>query len=124
MTNKGCFKKGHIPHNKGKKMKDYISDSKIENIKKNQFKKGKEHTGQNHVSWKGGVQKLTNDCVHIWTGTNERVRRPRKNYEDAFGKIPKGYVIYHKDGNKDNDHPSNLESISRAELLKRNRNKK
>lgn len=120
--NKGCFKKGHVPHNKGKKIQDYVTPDGLEKMQETQFKKGSEHTGENHNSWKGGVQKMKGDCTHIWTGTNQRVRRPRKNYEDAFGKIPKGFVIYHKDGNKDNDHPSNLEAISRAELLKRNRN--
>jgi hypothetical protein len=124
MKNKGCFKKGHVPHNKGKKLKEYIPFDKIEKIKQTQFKKGEEHTGEKHISWQGGVQKMTNDCVHVWKGTNERVRRPRKNYEDAYGKIPKGFVVYHKDGNKNNDHPSNLEAISRAELLKRNNNGK
>lgn len=123
MENSGSFKKKNIPHNKGKKIKDYVPVKSIEKIKKTQFKKGKEHTGRKHISWKGGVHNMTNDCVHVWTGTNERVRRPRKNYEDAYGKIPKGFVIYHKDGDKNNDHPSNLEAISRKELLKRNNGK-
>lgn len=118
--NKGSFKKGSIPHNKGKKLQDYLDKKQIEKIKETQFKSGEEHTGKNHTSWKGGVQKPKSDCVHLWDGTNKRVRRPRKNYEDAYGKIPDGYVIYHKDLNKDNDHPSNLEAISRGELLKRN----
>lgn len=120
--NKGCFKKGHIPHNKGQKMRDYMSPENLDKVKETQFKKGSEHTGEKHVSWRGGVQKMKSDCVHVWTDTNKRIRRPRKNYEETFGKIPKGFIIFHKDGNKDNDHPSNLEAISRAELLKRNRN--
>jgi hypothetical protein len=51
-------------------------------------------------------------------------RRGRCNYhsiyEEKFGPIPKGYIIFHKDGNMWNDDPDNLEAISRAELLKRN----
>lgn len=121
MKNKGCFKKGLIPHNKGRKMKEYMSDEGLEKIKKSQFKKGDSHTGDKHVTWGGGIQKMTKDCVHLWDGTNKRVRRPKKNYEDVYGKVPEGFVIFHIDGNKDNDHYSNLEAISRAELLKRNK---
>lgn len=118
---RNSFKKGHIPHNKGKKLQDYISPEAIDKIKKTQFKEGV-NTGEEHPTWSGGIQKMTNDCVHVWTGTNQRVRRPRKNYIDVYGPIPKGFVIFHKDGNKDNDHYTNLEAILRAELLKRNQN--
>jgi hypothetical protein len=41
-------------------------------------------------------------------------------YEEAYGAIPKGHVIYHIDGDKRNDSLLNLEAISRGELLKRN----
>jgi HNH endonuclease len=68
------------------------------------------------------VQK--NDGVYLWVGKNNRVRRARKAYENTYGEIPRGYVIYHKDENNSNDHPSNLVAISRAELVKRNAAKK
>ena len=67
-----------------------------------------------------GVQKVKNDCAYLSVGANQRVRRPRKVYEENFGKIPKGFVVIHKDGDKDNDSPDNLEAISRGELMKRN----
>lgn len=35
-------------------------------------------------------------------------------------KVPKGYIVYHKDGNVKNNKLSNLEVISRAELIDRN----
>ena len=41
---KGCFKKGHIPPNKGKS-RDWDSPT--------EFKKG-EHTGSNNFNWQGG----------------------------------------------------------------------
>lgn len=63
------------------------------------------------------------DCAYLWTGVNKRVRRPRHIYEEAHGKIPKGYVIYHKDGDKHNDDIDNLISVSRAKMLELNRNK-
>ena len=120
-NSKGQFKKGSVPHNKGKNLEDYLTPEQIEEIKKTQFTS--ENFGENHSCWKGGVQKMKDDCVHLWEGKNKRVRRPRKVYEDHYGKIPKGYVIYHIDGNKDNDDPENLEAIPRKELLRRNKKK-
>lgn len=35
--------------------------------------------------------------------------------------VPKGYVVYHKDGDSTNNDISNLEVISRAELIFRNK---
>lgn len=105
------FKKGHKPWNKG-----------IEGLHLHpatEFKEGV-LVGEAHPSWKGGVQVPVNDCAYLHAGANKRVRRPRKIYEDHYGKIPDGYVIIHKDGNRYNDHYTNLEAISRAENLKRN----
>jgi len=112
MSNRGSFKKGHIPWNKGKKGVNGYSDTK--------FTKGDHHTGENHVSWNGGIQVMKSDCTYLWDGTNKRARRPRVVYEETFGPIPKGYVIIHIDGDRYNDSPSNLKAISRAENLKRN----
>jgi hypothetical protein len=109
--NKGNFKKGNIPWNKGV----YVRLSP-----KSEFKKGKT-TLEDHPSWKGGVQFAKHDCVHLMLGTNKRVRRPKFIYEKVYGKIPKGDIIYHKDGNKDNDDIRNLICISRAELVKLNK---
>lgn len=110
----GKFKKGHIPWNKD--MKGFRPSPETE------FKKGV-HTMENSTSWKGGIQRPKKDCAYLAIGTNKRVRLPRKIYEDNYGPIPKGYVIWHIDGNKDNDDPDNLEAISRAESMKRNSNK-
>lgn len=112
MSKLGRFFKGMIPWNKGKK--DFRPSPETE------FKEGPAHTGKNHPSWKGGEQKPKNDCAHVWEGTNKRKRKPRAIWEKANGPIPKGYIIFHTDGNKNNDHIDNLEAITRVELLKRN----
>jgi hypothetical protein len=114
-NNKGQFTKGQTPWNKGSKNFNPSPET--------QFKSGENHVGENHPSWKGGVQVVSNDCAYLWVGNKVRVRRPRKIYEENFGPIPTNYVIIHKDGNRYNDSPENLEAISRAENLRRNNEK-
>jgi hypothetical protein len=113
--NSGCFPKGNIPWNKGMKG--------LRVSKATEFRKG-ENVGSDHASWKGGIQRMAKDCTYVWDGCNKRKRRPRAVYEQHVGPIPKGFVIYHTDGNKDNDDPANLEAIPRAELVRRNKIKR
>jgi hypothetical protein len=114
MGNKNKFKKGHIAWNKGLKG--------IHLNPETQFKKG-QFFGENHPSWKGGVQICKNDCAYVYVGINKRVRRPRKIYEDAHGEIPKGWVLYHLDKNKHNDDLENLIAVPRALLVMINSNR-
>jgi len=114
--NKGCFKKGNTPWNKGVKGIHLSPDT--------EFKKDGENTGDKHPSWMGGIQIFQNDCVHVWVGTNKRARRPRLVYEKVHGPIPQGCVIIHIDGNKLNDNISNLKCITRSELMKLNSNRR
>ena len=116
MKNKlGQFLKGCLPWNKSKKGIHLSPDT--------EFKKGENHTGEKHPSWKGGKQIMNNDCVHVWTNTGKRVRRPRAIWESVHGPIPKNHVIVHRDGDKHHDNISNLECISRAEHKQRNAKK-
>ena len=109
--NTGCFKPGHKTWNKNMKGIHLSPDS--------EFKTG-ERVGPDHSCWKGGIQHLANDCTYVHTGCNLRVRRPRLIYEQQIGPIPKGFVVIHHDGDRNNDDPSNLEAISRAENMRRN----
>jgi len=109
--NSGCFKKGHKPWNSGVKG-IHLNPS-------TEFKKG-EMVGKDHYSWKGGVQLIKKDCAYLYNGINKRVRRPKKVYEDANGPIRNGWIIYHLDGDKDNDHLDNLIAIPRAILVRIN----
>ncbi|MCK5017869.1 MAG: HNH endonuclease [Candidatus Peribacteraceae bacterium] len=83
------------------------------------FKKGQNAMEKSH-NWGGGVQKNTHDCTYVVTKSNTRVRRPHLVWEKSHGKIQKGCVIWHIDGDKHNDALSNLEIITRGEMMKRN----
>lgn len=111
----GKFEKGNIPWNKGKKG--------IHLSPKSEFKKG-ERAGNKNNTWKGGIQKPKNDCVHLYDGIGKRKRRPRAIYEEHHGKLPNNYVIFHKNGDKYDDRIENLIAITRAELLKINNDKR
>jgi len=105
------FKKGEDPWNKGVKG--------IRHSLETEFHED-EYVGEKHPSWKGGIQITKRDGAFLWTGNGQRVRKARKVYEETYGSIPAGYIIYHIDGNNFNDDPQNLEAISRAELVRRN----
>jgi len=109
--NKGTFKKGNIAWNKGKKG--------IRLSPKSEFKVG-EKVGEEHPSWKGGVQFNKVDCAYLWDGANKRKRRPKVIWEQHNGTLPDGMVIFHINGDKNDDDISNLKAITRAELLKIN----
>ena len=106
--NKGNFNKGHKPWNAGMKG-IHLSPA-------TEFKKG-ETAGDKHPQWKGGEQMMSRDCVYVFTSSNNRIRRPRKVYEDAYGTIPKGWILYHLDKDKHNDDLENLIAIPRAILM-------
>jgi hypothetical protein len=105
------FKKGHKPWNSGLKGLHLSPDT--------EFKKGVT-TMENHPSWKGGEQHFKHDCAYINIGTNKRIRRPKKVYEYTHGTIPKGWIIYHLNGDRYNDSLENLIAIPRAVLIKIN----
>jgi len=87
---------------------------------KTTFKVG-EHAMEKHPCWKGGLQKHK-DGYWIALGNDKRVKRARYVYEQVYGELPQGHVIYHIDGDKYNDDPTNLIAITRAELVKLNNN--
>ena len=87
---------------------------------KTTFQKGNMEM-EKHPCWKGGVQVSKRDGVILNIGNHKRIRRARYVFELEYGEIPKGFVVIHKDGNRDNDNIENLEAISRKENLIRNR---
>ena len=119
--NRGKFRKGLSPANKGKKWDEYLTKEQQEKAGTTCFKKG--HTPQNHREV--GSKRVNVDGYH-----EIKVEEPNKwqllhrvIYEKAKGPIPKGSKIIFADGNKDNLDLDNLVLVSSSEELILNRNK-
>ena len=110
------FTKDSIPYNKGKKMPDDV----YEKAKKTMFKKGnvphntkfdgaisiREHKGVSYKCLRINKGKWIHLHVHIW--------------EEAHGKVPKGFNIIFKDKNQMNCELDNLKMVSNQELMAMN----
>lgn len=120
-VNSGCFKKGHISHNKGKKWSEYMSEEGQNNSLKTCFKKGNIPASHREV----GEERTTVDgYIEIKIAEPNRWQlKHRYIYEKEYGKIPDGYNLIFLDGNRKNIELSNLKLISKAQDLIMNKNK-
>ena len=114
---KGRFKKGYRPWNKGLKGLNMGGE-------KTWFKKGHE---PHNTKYDGCIavrhHKRTNERYkYIRVAKGKWVLYHRYIYEKEYGAIPKGYIIRFKDGDTMNCTLENLECISRRENMERNRN--
>lgn len=116
----GRFEKGHVPANKGKK--GWCASG----CEKTQFTKGNlpastKPIGYERVSKDGYIEvkikmrPSRSDC------NDNFVAKHRLIWEQAYGHIPKGYVVIFKDGDKRNFDLSNLALVSMAERLEMTR---
>ena len=106
----GRFEKGHISHNKGKKMPSEV----YEKVKKTMFKKG--HIPVNHKPV--GSERIDAKDGYTYVKVaepNKFVLKHRYIWEQTHGEIPKDHIIIFLDGNKQNFAIDNLECISRSE---------
>lgn len=109
----GRFKKGHKTFNKGVKMSPELK----EKIEHTFFKKG--HIP--HNTKYDGHEKLTNEgyiMIRVRQGKYEL--KHRVLWEQKHGKIPEGYILTFRDGNKQNLDLDNLELITVKENMIRN----
>lgn len=115
------FKKGAVPANKGKKLTEYISPEKIENIKRTQFKKGQK---PKNTLYDNAVVKRRDKTgityLYIRLSLARWVPLQRFLWEQKHGPIPDGYNIVFKDRNSFNCNLDNLELVSNADLMLRN----
>jgi hypothetical protein len=109
----------------GKFTSEYLKGNKFalgNKPNKTSFKKG-ENFMENHPSWKGGIQNNKKNGPVKNLGNGKRTSMARYVWEQTYHEIPKGYVVYRKDGNVKNYNIENLEVITRGELMLRNNKK-
>lgn len=113
------FKKGIIPHNKGKKM----DEESLKIMSKTFFQK--RHIPHNALPPFSEVKRLDKRCNRLYIYIklpNERKLVVKHQYlwKSVHGEIPKGHKVVFKDGNTLNCVIDNLELVSNAELMVRN----
>ena len=117
-TNSGSFKKGMVPKNKGKRKNIRkcqtcgniikFSDSRIKNCKscanihEKKYKISMREKGDGYIKIRINGK---DTILHKWI------------WESNFGKINKGCVIHHIDGNKRNNNIWNLTTMSRKDHI-------
>ncbi|QIK58792.1 HNH endonuclease [Dysgonomonas sp. HDW5A] len=109
------FPKGHVPMNKGKKQKEFMTQEAIDKTKATRFKKGQ----LPHNTKPIGYERIDKDGYLYYKveGKRKLVLKHRHVWEQHNGSIPKGYNIQFKDGNKHNCDIENLYMISRANQM-------
>lgn len=105
----GRFKKGNVPHNKGKKGLYY------KGCEKTWFKKGQVSINHKPV----GSERIDVDGYTLIKVSEPNVwkLKHRVVWEKANGPIPKNYTVIFLDGDKSNTDINNLALVSRNELL-------
>lgn len=113
--NAGCFKKGDIPKNKGRKWSEYMSEESQANCRKTTFKKG--NVPHNHKS-------VGSERINVEGYSEIKIKEPnvweykhRMIYEQHYGKVPEGYVVMFADKDRQNFDIDNLILVSKHEDL-------
>lgn len=107
----GQFKKGLIPHNKGKK----LSDATKAKLAKTMFKSG----DRPHNALPVGAE--SEDKVGYLMVKIAEPNVWRYKHHIAYGEpVPKGHKVIFLDGNKYNFESGNLQLVSNAELMQKN----
>lgn len=125
---KGCFEKGHKTWNKG--LKGHLNSEKCKATwftSEYLAKKSEKNIGKPRDDKRKWLVCLTNDKKDVKNKRNDKIYKHRKTegyarwiLKQSGIDIPKGMIVYHKDGDYTNNNIGNLEIITRAELLKRN----
>lgn len=120
----GCFEKGSIPSNKGKRCPPGVG-GRHPNAKRTQFKKGNLPHNTNFLHHervsKDGYIEISIDETNPHTGYERRyILKHRWLWEKANGPIPEGMALKCLDGNRMNVDPSNWEAVPRALLPRLN----
>jgi hypothetical protein len=119
-SEKGMYKKGQQPFNKGLNGKEYLSAEALAGMKATQFKKGTVPPNHKPAGYERVCAKDGYIYVKVAEGMKQFRLKHRVIYEQHFGSIPKGYNVQFKDGNIRNFSPDNLELVSKKQNLQRN----
>lgn len=112
------IQKGNTPPNKGRKLKDIVKPEVIERMKPTQFKPGQKSHNYKPI----GTERLQADG-YIYLKIADPNRWKLKHhliYEQQRGKIPPGFIIRFKDGNKQNFDIDNLILVSKRKNMQLN----
>ena len=113
--NRGCFKKGNVPVNKGTKGLYNVGGNRT-SFKKGNIPPNKRPIGSERVNVDGYIEVKVGD-PNTWDSKHRVV------YREHYGEIPEGYNVIFLDGNRQNVDINNLGLVSKAENLIMNRNK-
>lgn len=109
----GCFKKGHISHNKGKKQSEYMTDEQIDKSKATRFKKGNVPPNHRNI---GDERVLKDGYTEIKIAEpNKWILKHRYIWEQQFGALKKNETVEFIDGNKSNLSLDNLIKVTRKQ---------
>lgn len=117
----GKFKKGHTPANKGQSMPANV----YAKAKRTMFKKGQIPHNKKAVGEIWQYRESSGRLVNMIKPADDQkaVYHSRYVWERAYGPIPKGMYVSHKDGNSLNDALDNLELLTMSENLEKNNRK-
>lgn len=105
--------KGHVSFNKGKRIEEFMSAEGMEMSKKHWFKPG--NTPHNHRAV--GTERTHADGYVYLKTEDGCVPKHRYIWERIHGKIPEGYTVAFRDGDRQHCEIENLELVSKAGIM-------
>lgn len=111
------FKKGHVSHNKGRKM---APDTRMK-IERTFFSKGQK---PHNTKWDGYERLNAYGYVEVRVAERKFIGKHRLIWEQQHGAVPDGHVIIFGDGDRTNFAIENLLCVSRGDLAILNKHKK
>jgi len=118
------FKANHLPFNKGKKQKEYMSKQAIQRTKATRFNLGHIPFNTNKIGNGAVVWRIDKDrgksYQYIRIEKSVWVLYHRHLWQARHGPIPKNQIVIFKDGDTSNVNIKNLKLITKQENMYRN----